>query len=263
MIVMFGTVMLKEDLIKSLKEFGMGEYEAKAYLALTIHGPLPASLVSEKSKIPQSKIYDTLKSLVSKSLAEFWNGRPLRYKAVEPVLALKKIIEHKRIDVDKLNIKTNSLLNELKPFKGDEFGLWSSKGKRAFLEKAAEMIGRSNKFGYATTSRFSRYSISDNAYSKALKKGIKIKIIGTSELDEARRARAIWYASQGAEIRILPMNVHPILGLVDDKEVCIRVDNSSEPDFIWSNNPALINISKTYFQELWERAKKFNLVISK
>jgi len=259
MIVKIGTVMLRENLIKSLKEFGMSEYEAKAYLALTIHGSLSASLVSEKSKIPQSKVYDTLKSLVSKSLVEFWNGKPLRYKALEPVLALKKIIEHKRIDVDKLKIKTNSLLNELKPFKGDEFGLWSSKGKRAFLEKAAEMIGRSGKFGFATTSRFSRYPVLDNAYSRALKKGVDIKIIGTSELDEARKARASWYSSQGAEIRILPMNIHPILGLVDDKEVCIRVDNSSEPDFIWSNNPALINISKTYFEELWERAKKFKL----
>lgn len=250
--------MLKENLVRSLKEFGMSEYEAKAYLALTIHGPLPASSVSEKSKIPQSKIYDTLKSLVSKSLAEFWNGKPLRYKAIEPVLALKKIIEHKRIDVDKLNIKTNSLLNELKPFKGDEFGLWASKGKRAFLEKAAEMIERSKKLGFATTSRFSRYPILDKAYVKALKKGVDIKMIGTSELDEAKKARASWYANQGANVRILPMNIHSILGLVDDKEVCIRIDNSSEPDFIWSNNPALINVFRIYFKELWARAKTFN-----
>jgi len=255
--------MLRENLIKSLREFGMSEYEAKAYLALTIHGPLPASSVSEKSKIPQSKIYDTLKSLVSKSLAEFWNGKPLRYRAVEPVIALKKIIEHKRIAVDKLKVKTNSLLNELKPFKGEEFDLWSSKGKKAFLEKAAEMIERSKNFGLATTSRFSRHPLLDNAYSKALKRGVKIKILGISALDDAMKARASWYIKQGANVRFLPLGIHPRIGIVDDKEVCVRVDNPAESDFIWSNNPAMINVFKVYFEELWERAKKFNLIISK
>lgn len=82
--------MLKEDLIKDLKEFGLSEYEAKTYLALTIHGPLNASSISDFSKVPQSKIYEVLKSLVSKCLAEFCNGKPLKYRAVEPLFALKK-----------------------------------------------------------------------------------------------------------------------------------------------------------------------------
>jgi len=73
--------MLREDLVKSLKEFGLSEYEAKAYLVLTIHGPLTASSVSELSNVPQSKVYAVLKSLVSKYLAEYWNGKPLKYSS--------------------------------------------------------------------------------------------------------------------------------------------------------------------------------------
>ena len=44
--------MIKENLVQDLREFGLSEYEARAYLALTIHGPLAASSVSGFSRIP-------------------------------------------------------------------------------------------------------------------------------------------------------------------------------------------------------------------
>jgi len=253
--------MFKDNLVKDLKEFGLNEYEAKAYIALTLYGPLTASLISGRSKIPQSKVYEVMKSLISKSLAEVWNTKPQKFKVIEPVHAFKRMIENRKIEIEKLNNKTNLIIDQLKPFekKEDELGVWTGKGRKAFLEKAAEMVGRAKKFGLATTSRFSRNVILDNAYVKALKKGIKIKIIGTSELDDAKKARAKWYKKQGAEIRILPMNVHPRIGIVDDKEVCMRIDNPLESDFIWSNSPALINIFRTYFKELWERGKVFRV----
>ena len=76
------------------------------------------------------------------------------------------------------------------------------------MEKAAEMLDRAENFGFATTSRFSRYPPLDNAYVSALKKHVKIKMLGTSRLDQARRARAMWYVKHGAEIRILEMKIH-------------------------------------------------------
>jgi sugar-specific transcriptional regulator TrmB len=64
----------------------------------------------------------------------------------------------------------------------------------------------------------------------------------------------------GAEIRILPSDVQITIGLVDDNEVCIRIDNNSlDSDVVWSNNPALVNIFRTYFNELWAKAKKLKL----
>ena len=254
--------MLRENIIQGLKEFGLSDYEAKAYLALTLHGPLTASNVAENSKIPQSKVYGILKSLSGKFLAESWNGKPIRFRAIEPSIGLKKVLERKKMAIENLKEKSQTMLEQLKPLKGFEtenLGLWSSSGKLACMEKAAEMVFRARKFGYATVSRFSRYPPLDSAYISALKKGVKIKILGTSRLDEARKARAEWYLRHGAEIRILPMEVHPTIGLVDDKEVSIRLDNSETPDMIWSKNPALISVLKTYFEEMWKKADKFKL----
>ena len=251
--------MLKENLVQDLKVFGLSKYEAKAFLALSLHGPLSASSLSEKSNIPQSKIYNVMKNLMTKSLAESWNSKPQRFRAVKPSHAFRKIIEEKKIEIEKLNNKTNLILNQLKPFekKEEKLGVWTGKGRKAFLEKDAEMIEKTKKMGLATTSKFSRNTILDNAYSKALKKGVKIRIIGTSELDESKRSKAKWYKKQGAEVRIMPLNVHPRIGIVDSKEKCMRIDNPLESDFVWSNSPSLVNIFKTYFNELWKKAKKF------
>ncbi len=261
-IAKIGIAMLRENLINDLKEFGLSEYEAKAYLALTLHGPLTASGIAEKGRIPQSKVYLILKSLSKKFLTESWNGKPLKFKAIEPSIGLKKILERKKMVIESLKEKSEMLLEKLKPLKGfktENFSLWSSSGKLACMEKAAEMLERAEKFGFATTSRFSRYPPLDNAYLSALKRGVKIRMLGTSKLDQTRKARATWYAKQGAEIRILPIDVHPIIGIVDNKEVSVRVDNSETPDMIWSNHPALINVFKTYFEELWKKAKKFRI----
>lgn len=254
--------MLKENLISHLREFGLSDYEAKAYLALTLNGPLTASGVTEKSSIPQSKVYGILKSLSEKFLAESWNGKPLKFKAVEPAIALNKMLERKKILINNLMEKTETIAQQLKPLSGFEtesFGLWASSGKLACMEKAAEMLCRAKKMGCATTAMFSRYPPLDNAYVIALKKGIKIRMLGTSEMDEAKIARASWYQKQGADVRILTMKVNPIIGIIDDKEISFRVDKSDNPDMIWSNNPALVSVFKFYFDDLWNKAKKFKI----
>jgi sugar-specific transcriptional regulator TrmB len=252
--------MLRENLVQDLKVFGLSKYEAKAFLALSVHGPLSAASLSEKSKIPQSKIYNVMKNLMLKSLAESWNSKPQKFRAVKPKQAFRKIIQGKKTEIEKLNNRTRKIISQLKPFdrKEEKLGVWTGRGRKAFLEKAAEMISRTKKMGLATTSKFSRNSILDNAYSKALRrKGVKIRIIGTSELDGSKKARAKWYKKQGAEVRILPMNLHPRIGIVDKSEVCMRIDNPLESDFIWTNSPAMVNIFKSYFNELWRKAKKF------
>jgi sugar-specific transcriptional regulator TrmB len=252
--------MLNESLVKDLRQFGLNQYEAKTYLALSVYGPLTAFQISEKARIPQSKVYEIMRSLIIKSLAESWETKPRKFKAIEPVFGLKKIVEVRKQSVEMLKKKTRSIVNQIKPFNQDNgYELWSSKGKKAFLEKAVEMIGRAKKSGMAMTSRFSRYPLLDEAYSKALKRGVKIRMLGTDHLDLPRKSRAKWYVKKGAQIRMLPMDVHSIMGISDGKEVCVRIDDTSDSDFIWSDSPALINIMKSYFEDLWKDAKSFNL----
>jgi len=242
---------MRENIVSDLKDLGLSEYEARAYLALTPHGPLPASSVSSVSRIPQSKIYEVLKSLNAKSLADFWSGKPLRYRAIEPPFALKRMLDQKAMKIDILREKTENLIRELKPFKEAGFSSWSSKGKDAYHEKTAEILSRAKTFGFSTTSNFSRHPSLDEEFVKAKRRGIK--------MNEEKAARAGWYARHGADIRILPLDISATIGMIDDREVCIRLDNSSiDSDVLWTNNPSLIVVLKAYFSELWKRSKKFS-----
>lgn len=253
--------MLNFKLVKNLKQFGLTEYEAKAYLTLSIRGPLQASSITEFAKIPQSKVYEIMRSLTSKSLIEKWSSKPQKFRAIEPVYALKKIIHERNSKIEELKKRSNSIINELKPLMENKVdsGLWASKGKKAFLEKAIEILERTKNFGCASTSRFSRHPYLDQAFLKAIKRGVQIRMLGTSDLDESSRLRAEWYLNNGADVKIIPMDIRPIIGIADNKEVSIRIDNGIDSDFIWSNNPALINIMKCYFDNLWKDAKEFRI----
>src|SRR3970040_1550201 len=117
--------MFKEKLIADLKQFGLNEYESRTYVALTVNGPLTASQISEKSRVPQSKVYEVMRNLVSKNLAETWSSKPQKFKAIEPVYALKKIVDEKKNKLENLQDKSSKIINELKSFnQNNGFGLW-------------------------------------------------------------------------------------------------------------------------------------------
>ena len=57
-------------LVEKLKDLGFNSYEAKVYLALLKKHPASGYEVAQIAGIPQSKAYDTLKSLVKKNREE-------------------------------------------------------------------------------------------------------------------------------------------------------------------------------------------------
>jgi hypothetical protein len=65
----------------------------------------------------------------------------------------------------------------------------------------------------------------------------------------------MWYLANDFDVKILPLEVNPVLSLADNKEVCLKI-NDTESEFIWSNNPSLTNIVRFYFEGLWDRARK-------
>ena len=105
---------MDEELIKSLKEFGLTEYEASAYVALTLLGSGKASEISKKANIPQSKIYEVLDSLAKKQLIEFIGGRPKEYRAIDLHLGLHTLIEMEERRIENLKKKVEKLKLKIK-----------------------------------------------------------------------------------------------------------------------------------------------------
>jgi len=82
-----------------LEEFGLSEYESRAYLALLKHDPLTVSELAYYAQIPRTKAYAVVKTLVRKGLAELIDKKPVRCRALPPEETLENLIllEEKRL----------------------------------------------------------------------------------------------------------------------------------------------------------------------
>ena len=80
---------MSERALEALRELGLTEYEARAYLALVAHGELTAREVSQASGVPYSKIYGVLEGLRERGWVGFKPGRPKLYFARPPSEAVR------------------------------------------------------------------------------------------------------------------------------------------------------------------------------
>ena len=74
-----------EEWVQKLKKLGLSGYEAQVYLALLGETRAPASRIVRKSRVPQSKVYGALDSLVDRGFAEQILGDVKLYRGIPPV----------------------------------------------------------------------------------------------------------------------------------------------------------------------------------
>ena len=70
-----------DKLVEVLRDFRLSDYEIRVLLTLISEGELTASEIAEKSGIPRTSVYETVKSLEKKGLV-VCRGKPLRVKAL-------------------------------------------------------------------------------------------------------------------------------------------------------------------------------------
>ncbi|ASJ07925.1 TrmB family transcriptional regulator [Thermococcus siculi] len=76
---------MEEKEIKSLlREFGLNEYEVRAYLTLIKNGPLTAGELAALSEVPQPRIYDVIRTLMAKGFVTTSQGRPKQVIPLNP-----------------------------------------------------------------------------------------------------------------------------------------------------------------------------------
>src|SRR6266516_6788380 len=126
----------------ALKEFGLTEYEAKAYVSLVESGALAASELSRIASIPYSKIYEIIGNLERKGWVESEQVRASKYYAKAPSSAL----ESSRVRVENtLRTSQGEALEELQPLfekKGmkERPDIWIVRGQNNILDKIRESL---------------------------------------------------------------------------------------------------------------------------
>ena len=115
--------MLVENNVPQLTSLGLKKYEARAYLALLGHEKSSAVEVANRAQIPRQRIYDVLASLLDWGIVETTDGRPIRYTARHPAVALPSILELRRsqqlAEYERLVSLVEDIIGELAQFSGE------------------------------------------------------------------------------------------------------------------------------------------------
>ncbi len=131
--------MSTNELYELLRRLGFTSYEAKAYVALVSSGSLTATELASRSEIPQPRIYDVVRSLMEKGLLVVSEGRPRRFAAIPPEIALANYVRRKHEQEEealrRLLGDLSSLVTEPK-----EPGVWASSGYSSALNMLEEAV---------------------------------------------------------------------------------------------------------------------------
>ncbi len=97
---------MSRELYEILRRLGFTQYEAKVYISLLMRGTATASELSDLSNIPYTRVYDVLNQLEEKGLVAIIPGRPLKFEALDPEIALSNYMAKLR---EELMIKIKEL----------------------------------------------------------------------------------------------------------------------------------------------------------
>ena len=97
-------MIVQQELLKKIKDFGLNSYEAKIWTALLSRGISSAGELSDISNVPRSRTYDVLESLEKKGFVMMKLGKPIKYMAIPPTEV---------IDIIKKKIREDSIRQEL------------------------------------------------------------------------------------------------------------------------------------------------------
>ena len=226
-----------DKIIESLKEFGFNTYEARVYVALLKNYPATGYEVSKNADVPQSRTYDTLKSLTQKQIVTSNQGKPVTYSPIKPTELTKRF---KR----KLNSNIEFLEKHLPDVKQDYLEpILSINGDTPTLEKILEIIKNAKKEIYLEIWSQDFKKIEHDLLD-AYNRNVEIRIVGYDRLQS--RFGMVFEHPFGKKLEA-HFNGRPVIIAVDDIEAFygkIPTNPTESAGGIWTKNKDIVFLIK-------------------
>lgn len=263
-----------------LKDFGLTEYEIKAYTSLLKLGIATADQISNMGNIPLPRVYDTLVELQKKGFVLISKGRPKKFKPQDPKKALKNLIDLRKRNFEKnLNVMQKDSKNiikilsnvpkETKTDKKNE--IWTIEKRnniRNLIDHQKEMAKEEILIFSGDISWISETS---KIIKKAINKGVKIKALAFDPKNKKCLKNIKIAKKIGISVKVGYKGL--VRGhIIDSKTVSIALkrnpsgtnvsgegvpgsDSLENYELITSDNPVLVQTMKENFNFWWEKLK--------
>jgi sugar-specific transcriptional regulator TrmB len=255
-------VPISERARRSLQEFGLTDYEIRAYNSLLDLGAATASELSEAANVPYSKIYEVLGSLERKGWIEMEHGRPSKYYPKPPSVAIeitKQEFENK--------VRTNETLviQELQPlYERKEVherpDIWIVRGELNIIAKIRETIENAQRELLVASPEIpdSLVDAMVPIVRSVAERGVKVLAMTMQDVSKSTMEKL----SKICEVRLRAQMFGGGI-IVDGREVILLLggegnDRERTSLAIWSDHIGLARFARNYFEYLWHDSKPHN-----
>jgi sugar-specific transcriptional regulator TrmB len=258
---------IPQEVYAALKEFGLTDYETRAFVALTINGISSAKDISDKTQIPYSRIYDILLNLESQGWVKVHQGRPMMYQAERPIIVAK--IAKKQLE-EKYKRIENALIDKLEPLYGNEkeidtTPIWILKGEISVkINELFDESKKSIKFIFKSPNEEFLNEFFEQILNASTRK-VSIEIVIPDKYDP--KDKKIWRKLLTfAKIKMVN-NIMFDAVIVDDENMLIFLSTyfdikvKEENMVFWISENRLLNYANTYYRYIWNLGDKFTLKI--
>lgn len=176
------------EVLNSLRQLGLNQYEAKAYYALANFGVHTAGELAERASLPRPRIYDVLMELQDKGFVLIQQGRPVKYAALPLIEAVKTLKKQKQTaleeEIEKIEDIGKKLLPRIKAqtdiAPAGEETIWTLRGREAIYSKISAMIANAKNHVVVSTDEkgwLRKGKIHGKELEKAVKRGAEVTVI--------------------------------------------------------------------------------------
>lgn len=211
------------ELAAGLAEFGLGQYEARAYVALLTGGTATAGELAYRAEIPRTKVYPVMTRLERKGLATVGGHKPVTCSAVPPGESLEGAI---RAQIEKVN-SMNALVSGLRAvsdgarrLRGAEERRYTHVGHAGVLARAQEMAASVSSSAHAMVDDAGLAVVAEcgEALAAARRSGADVRVvaapeaIGTAALASMPRGVGVRISRTGHNCAVLDGSAVLVLG---------------------------------------------------
>lgn len=228
-----------DKVIENLKELGFNSYEAKVYLALLKKYPATGYEVSQTADVPQSRAYDTLKTLEKEKIVVATSSKPVTYTPIKPSELTKR---YKRKIASTLDFLDKNL-----PRVKDDYTepILSISGRANIQEKIIEIIKNAQKEIYIEV--WSQdFKFIEHYLLEAYDRGVEVKIVG---YDNFKSSFGLVFEHGSAKEIESSLGGRMIILAVDNEEGMIGNSSSLAGDnlhVVWTKNLGVVFLIKEF-----------------
>jgi sugar-specific transcriptional regulator TrmB len=262
-----------------LEQFGLSNYENKVYMALLKLGSADARTISTHSEVPYGRIYDVLDSLRTNKIIAEISGRPKKYTANEPVSAVNRLLNDKKLELSRLEKQAEIAVQELnKEYEGKPENelVWKVAIGEELYQTYFDLLEEA-RFEFLTYMEISEDSTHGMDYLEEYRRlfqkmtthGVKIKLLlGITSFEIIEQlivnVPTVMHMVSSVEIRYTDTFTYPF-SIIDGEKVLLKVSNPADHNemlaavYLWQNS--LAKVLKPKFNELWEQADPLKITL--